>query len=844
MKLVDKLSDLEGVELLGAVLGVEGSEACSSCVPSSLAVVLEWAEFEVDFCGPFSLDVVDGGRRRAQRPVREIEPERVGRGAERNLVPGEARAPHIDPHQTVPGTLGPERPGDGLDGHALPARLLEQQRSDGARAIAAGLDLAAIGVADFHEHIAAPGRRAHHHELVAADAGAPVRQPAIVVVRPADRPVARIQHDEIVAKPVHLDEGNAHLSPRRRLRRIQRLSRPGAPARQWRAVVRFARSGPRRSHQQRHAVMAGVGAAVEAAVRQEADAVHGGEAEGERAADHLIAHRRQRLHDIARNAVRDVDGVRGGGEARRRHRLGHGHAMVQHVQDRLRHAHGDLRAARRAQRQTRPLALEDDGRAERGEAALAGRDRPRPAGTRIEHAHAAVIHEAQPRRDDAGRHAERMRHGDDAALAVDRHHMGGVRRLRREALDRGALAALDLGGQRAAVFPGDQPVERHVVEGRVADMGVLVARRALHRLADDAQIVGAVVADRRQIEMLQLVQHLQHLHAAAGRAVGRHPPAAIVGADRLGRRRAIGGEVGGGHQPAIGAHVGVDLLGDLAGVEDVGPAPGDALQRARHVGIDDALADALQASVLVEIDRPPGFGEGVALAVGGAAHLLRLPPPEIDMRAHDEALAGPGDRRRADIRPVPAAEALDGLVKGLERARRGDRAVADIVDPALQDEAEAVARLALDQMLPHGRIGGQRRLAMEVDAAMRARRRQIEMAGAEAGDAAHLRIDHALHQGGGDGGVDGVAAPLQHARAGFGGLRLGGDDHGGAGHGVLSCRELERNPRAEFAARARMMIAPAASTPGVGASPTPSQTQKEPSTVSSRISSPTSAAGR
>ena len=58
MKLVDKLSDLEGVELLGAVLGVEGSEACSSCVPSSLAVVLEWEEFEVDFCGPFSLDVV------------------------------------------------------------------------------------------------------------------------------------------------------------------------------------------------------------------------------------------------------------------------------------------------------------------------------------------------------------------------------------------------------------------------------------------------------------------------------------------------------------------------------------------------------------------------------------------------------------------------------------------------------------------------------------------------------------------------------------------------------------------------------------------------------------------
>ena len=138
---------------------------------------------------------------------------------------------------------------------------------------------------------------------------------------------------------------------------------------------------------------------------------------------------------------------------------------------------------------------------------------------------------------------------------------------------------------------------------------------------------------------------------------------------------------------------------------------------------------------------------------------------------------------------------------------------------------------------------GERRLAVEIDAAMHAPGRQVEMAGAEAGYAAHLRIDHALHERGGDGGIDRVAASLQHARAGLGGLGLGGDDHGGAGHGGISFRAAERSPRAEFMASAATMTAPAASTAGVGASPVPSHTQSGPSRVSSNSSSPTSAAG-
>jgi hypothetical protein len=81
---------------------------------------------------------------------------------------------------------------------------------DAAGGIAAGACLAAIRVVDAHEDIRAIGARFEADELVAADPAAPVREQADALGRQAERPRAPVQHDEVIARPVHLDEGDLH----------------------------------------------------------------------------------------------------------------------------------------------------------------------------------------------------------------------------------------------------------------------------------------------------------------------------------------------------------------------------------------------------------------------------------------------------------------------------------------------------------------------------------------------------------------------------------------------------------------------------------------------------------
>ena len=60
--------------------------------------------------------------------------------------------------------------------------------------------------------------------------------------------------------------------------------------------------------------------------------------------------------------------------------------------------------------------------------------------------------------------------------------------------------------------------------------------------------------------------------------------------------------------------------------------------------------------------------------------------------------------------------------------------------------------------------------------------RHVDVHGAEAADACHLRIDHPLDEGAGERRVDGIAAALEHFRAGFDCLRLRRHDR------CVSCR--------------------------------------------------------
>ena len=446
----------------------------------------------------------------------------------------------------------------------------------------------------------------------------------------------------------------------------------------------------------------------------------------------------------------------------------------------------------------RLVALEDDGRRHGGETAFARRQRTGAAGARVEDAHAAIVHEPEPVGDDAGRHAQRMGHRNRVAVGVEGADMGRILRFRHlvQPLDMGFLARPDRGGQRTRIAFVEQFVERYVHEQRIADPVVLVDRGVFHRLADDADIFRRIVAHARQIEILQNVEHLQDHDPAARRLVAGNAVVAIVRPQRFGPDGLVVFEVLVGEQSAVRSHVGGDLLGHLAGIEDIGATFRDAAQGVRHIRVLEYAADLLKLVIFIEIDAAAGWSRTHFVAAGDTTVIVLLGPVTIDIRPDDEAILGIFDGWRADVFPVHRAVLFDSLIIGLQAARDHDRLVADLVNPVLQEEAETVAGFADDQIFPHIFAYRCRRAGVEVDESVKPLLRQVEMHGAESGNAAHLRVDDVLHQRAGDRGVDGVATLHHDDGAGLDRLGLGCRDNS-ARHVRLA---LPSEREAEYAA--------------------------------------------
>jgi hypothetical protein len=168
------------------------------------------------------------------------------RPRQRNFLPGGAQLAHVDGNPAGPAADGVKQAGLGLDRAVLPAGFFHDQRGDTARCVAAGLDLAAVGVADSHEDVRRAIRgRLHDDQLVAADAGATVGHGAgrIVVEDEGLRP--GVDHHEIVAETVHLYEGpQAHAAGYRaqQARRLAPIRSPWNGARAADDVLPLART--------------------------------------------------------------------------------------------------------------------------------------------------------------------------------------------------------------------------------------------------------------------------------------------------------------------------------------------------------------------------------------------------------------------------------------------------------------------------------------------------------------------------------------------------------------------------------------------------------------------------
>src|SRR3954451_25085461 len=87
--------------------------------------------------------------------------------------------------------------------------FIPDQPGNAARSIAAGAGLAAVGIEKPDRRIGAgSGCWADHNQLIAADAGIAVGERAGDGGIDRERFATRIEHDKIVAEPVHLAEAD------------------------------------------------------------------------------------------------------------------------------------------------------------------------------------------------------------------------------------------------------------------------------------------------------------------------------------------------------------------------------------------------------------------------------------------------------------------------------------------------------------------------------------------------------------------------------------------------------------------------------------------------------------
>ena len=140
--------------------------------------------------------------RLVDRPDLQVDAAHVHFLRQRNIGPAHQGRAHVDRDQAALGAEGLQHVGFGLDRDPVLAGLGEDEVADAARGISAGIDLAAIGVPDPHEHVLG-GIALQRDHLVRLEVGGNL---ADLLHARRERRGPRVENGKRVAGTVHLPE--------------------------------------------------------------------------------------------------------------------------------------------------------------------------------------------------------------------------------------------------------------------------------------------------------------------------------------------------------------------------------------------------------------------------------------------------------------------------------------------------------------------------------------------------------------------------------------------------------------------------------------------------------------
>jgi hypothetical protein len=294
----------------------------------------------------------------------------------------------------------------------------------------------------------------------------------------------------------------------------------------------------------------------------------------------------------------------------------------------------------------------------------------------------------------------------------------------------------------------------HRHRGGIREVAVAIGEGELDRLDQHVDVVRLL--ERGEIEALRQTQQGQRRHALGGRRKARGHAAVPGQHQRVHPLGPVRGEVPHAQRAARVGRGGSEAVRERASVEGVGAAVANRLERAREVRLDERAA----RQRIGMIERPEVAADLPARGGSEEIRLARRRPPLP--RGGGEALGRVDDGVGEEIVPVErrahgGRAVAVGLPPAIHRARHGQGG-----QPAPRGNrvADAARRVPLDARRRGGASGAAERAQPPCP-------RVPDQPEVVAPDPVHVGIHHGDGGGGGDRGIQRVAAAAERGDAGL-----------------------------------------------------------------------------